>query len=109
MQNTRIKKGDTVKIIIGKDSGKSGVVESVNAASKKLVIKGMNVFKKHVKPSKRYPSGGIIDLNRPMNISNVLLVCPNCGKNTRIEYTLDKDAKIRICKKCGKSVELGAK
>ena len=109
MQKVRIKKGDTVKVIKGKDSGKSGVVESVIVSNSKIIVKGINMFKKHVKPSQKYPSGGIIDLNKAISISNVLLVCPNCGKNTRIEHSLEKDTKVRICKKCKKSVELGAK
>ncbi|OQB06094.1 MAG: 50S ribosomal protein L24 [bacterium ADurb.Bin212] len=109
MKTLRLKKGDTVKILIGKDSGKTGVVEQLFATEKKVLVKGINMFKKHVKPSQKYPSGGIIDINKALDISNVLLVCPNCGKTTRIEYSIEKDAKIRTCKKCQKSVEIGAK
>ena len=108
-QKYRIKKGDSVKILAGKDNGKSGVVEAVLRIQGKAVVKGMNIAKKHVKPSRKYPTGGIIDLNRGINISNLSLICPNCGKTTRIAYTLEKEAKIRTCKKCHKSVEGGAK
>lgn len=109
MKTLRLKKGDTVKVINGKDSGKSAVLENVFHAQKKVVVKGINMFKKHVKPSRKYPSGGIIDINKAMDISNVMLLCPNCGKTTRVEYSMEKDSKIRVCKKCQKSVEIGAK
>ncbi len=109
MEKSRIKIGDNVKILIGKDNGKSGIVESVNPTMKKVVVKGINMYKKHVKPSKKYPSGGIIDINMPLNISNVIIICPNCGKTTKAKFNLDKSAKTRICKKCGKSLENGAK
>lgn len=109
MNTLRIKKGDNVKVLAGKDSGKTGIIESVSAASGKAVVKGINMFKKHVKPSRKYPTGGIIDINKAMDSSNLILVCPNCGKTTRIAYSFEHDSKIRICKKCGKSVEGGAK
>ena len=105
----RIKKGDSVKILAGKDSGKTGVVESVLTEQGKVVVKGINMFKKHVKPSQKYPTGGIIDINKGLNVSNVMVVCPNCGKNTKVQFEINSDSKIRICKKCGKSIEGGAK
>lgn len=107
--NIRIKKGDTVKVLAGKDSGKTGVVEFVNISEKKLLVKGINMYKKHVKPNKKYPTGGIIDINKGIEISNLILVCPNCGKNTRVAYKIEDNTKIRVCKKCDKSIEGGAK
>ena len=107
--NIRIKKGDTVKVLTGKDNGKTGIVETVLMPQNKVVVKGINMFKKHIKPSKKYPTGGIIDITKGLTVSNVILVCPNCGKNTRIEYKIEDDSKVRICKKCSKSVEGGAK
>ncbi len=108
MKKIRIKKGDTVKIIAGKDNGKTGIVENVFSQDEKVTVKGINMFKKHVKPSRKYPTGGIIDLNKPLNVSNVILLCPNCGKLSKIEYVFEGDSKTRICKKCKKSVEIGA-
>lgn len=108
-QNIKIKKGDNVYVLVGKDNGKSGIVDAVLSDNNKIIVKGLNIAKKHVKPSKKYPSGGIIDLNRGMDVSNLGLICPNCGKITRIEYSVEKDVKMRICKKCKKSVEVGAK
>jgi len=107
--NIRIKKGDTVRVITGKDNGKTGVVETVLMEKGKVVVKGINMFKKHVKPSRKYPTGGIIDITKGIQVSNIILVCPNCGKNTRVEYKQEDESKVRICKKCSKSVEGGAK
>lgn len=95
-------------ISVGKDRGKSGIVERV-FSDNKVVIKGIHIMKKHVKPSKKNPQGGIIDINKKIDVSDVMLVCPNCGKNTRVGYKIDKKVKIRICKKCLQSVESGAK
>jgi len=101
----KIKKGDTVKILVGKDQGKSGVVDFVFPSENKVVVKGIQVVKKHLKPSKKNPSGGIIDLNQKINSSNIMLICPTCGVPTKIGYNLTNEAKVRICKKCKKSVE----
>lgn len=105
----KIKKNDNVMVIVGKDRGKSGIVESVFPAFKKAVVKGIHIMKKHVKPSKKNPQGGIIDMNMKLDISNLMLICPNCGKLTRIGYKIEKAGKIRVCKKCNVSVEAGAK
>lgn len=107
MQNIKIKKGDTVKVIVGKDSGKLGVVEKVFRSENLLIVKGIHILKKHVKPSKSHPTGGIIEINKKINISNVSLLCPVCGKTGRVKYKIENDLKIRVCSKCGKSVEGG--
>lgn len=109
MIHYKIKVGDTVNILIGKDSGKAGVVDSVFRNSGKVTVKGMNIVKKHVKPSRKYATGGIIELSKAVDISNVMIVCPNCGKQTRVSYEFDEEEKIRICKKCHKSVEISGK
>jgi len=109
MNTLRIKKGDNVKVLAGKDNGKTGIVESVSVVAGRVVVKGINMYKKHVKPSRKYPTGGIIDINKAIQVSNIILVCPNCGKPTRVEYKFENESKIRICKKCNKSVEGGAK
>lgn len=105
----KIKKGDTVKILVGKDRGKTGEVERVFPDEEKVVVKGIHQMKKHVKPSQKNPQGGIIDINRKTDISDVMLVCPSCGKPTRVGYNIANDQKVRICKKCKQSVEVGAK
>jgi large subunit ribosomal protein L24 len=105
----KIKKNDNVMIIAGKDKGKTGVVERVFPSMGKLVVKGIALAKKHVKPSKKNPSGGIIDINQKIEASNAMVVCPSCGKPTRVGYNVSEKGKIRICKKCSQSVEGGTK
>lgn len=102
----KIKRNDTVYIAKGKDQGKTGKVERVLPKLSKLVIKGMNISKKHAKPSKINPQGGIIDINVPMHACNVMLVCPRCNKSTRVGYKIVENTKIRICKKCRESVDV---
>ena len=105
----KLKKGDTVKILAGKDQGKTGVIEYVFPKENRLIVKGIQAVKKHLKPSKKNPSGGIIDINQKINASNAMIVCPTCGKITRVGYKLTKDSKSRICKKCLESLERVAK
>lgn len=105
----KIRKGDNVKILVGKDSGKSGVVEAVFLDQNKVVVKGIHLLKKHIKPSQKNPQGGIIDINKKIDVSDVMLICPSCGKNTKVSYKIEKDSKIRICKKCKASVEVDKK
>ena len=105
----KIKKNDTVKILSGKDHGKTGVVDFVFPVTNKIMVKGISVVKKHLKPSKKNPSGGIIDINQKINASNAIIVCPSCGKATRVGYSVVKNTKIRVCKKCQKSLELEKK
>ncbi len=96
----KIKKGDTVQILLGKDRGKNGNVERVLIKDKKLVVGGLNTYKRHVR---RYQEieGGVIDITKPVDISNVALVCPTCKKATRVGFVVDKDGKkMRVCKKC---------
>lgn len=95
-----IKKGDIVKIIKGKDSGKTGKVLKISAEKNKVTIEGLNLFKKHVKPKKQEEKGEIVSVPRPINASNIMLMCANCGQPTRIGYVVDGQGKTRICKKC---------
>lgn len=101
----KIKKGDNVRIMAGKDRSKSGQVEYVFPERNLLVVKGIHLMKKHLKPSQKNPKGGIIDINKKINVSNVMLLCQNCGKTTRIGYQITDKNKIRICVKCKKSIE----
>lgn len=97
----KILKNDKVYIISGKDRGKSGEVTRVNSKEGSVVVAGVNIAKKAVKPSKKNVKGGIIEITRPMPISNVTLVCPACGKPARVGYVLAKDGKkVRVCKRC---------
>lgn len=100
----KIKKGDKVKVLLGKDSGKEGSIQFVRASDKKVFVEGVNLYKRHVRRMEGI-EGGIIDLPKPMDISNVALICPNCKKVTRVGYELSKDGKSRICKKCKKEIK----
>jgi len=96
-----IKKNDTVLVVAGKEKGKKGRVISVEPKEDKILIERINIIKRHMKPSKKYSQGGIIEKEAPLHISNVMLVCSKCGKPTRIGNTVLSDGKkARICKKC---------
>jgi len=109
----KIKKGDNVKILVGKDRGKTGKVLSLVKKSKKgkvenqVVVEGLNLRYKHLRPRRQGEKGQRIMFPAPMNISDVMLKCPKCGKFTRVEYKLrdkkvetSKEMKLRVCKKC---------
>jgi large subunit ribosomal protein L24 len=100
MKGLSIKKNDTVKIITGKDKGKTGKVLKVINDTKRAVVEGINLYKKHVRPKKEGEKGQIITVPRPLHISNLQLVCPSCGKPTRIGYVIEGKNKSRVCKKC---------
>lgn len=96
-----IKKNDTVIVITGKEKGKRGRVISVDLSKDRVLIEGVNIIKRHMKPSKKYSQGGIIEKEAPLHISNVMLLCPKCGKPTRISNTILADGKkMRTCTKC---------
>lgn len=104
----KIRKGDKVKILLGKDRGKEGKVEFVMVKKEKIFVGGANLYKRHVKKHGTI-EGGIIDLPKPMDISNVALVCPNCNKVTRVGYQIMEDSKVRICRRCKKEIKTNAK
>lgn len=101
-----IKKNDTVIVISGKEKGKKGRVLSLMLSKGKIIVEKINVIKKHMKPSKKYSQGGIIDKEAPVQISNLMLVCPRCSKPTRISNVVLNDGKkIRVCKKCKETID----
>jgi len=102
-----IKKGDTVEVIHGKDRGKRGKVLTLLPQDGKVVVEGMNMVKKHVRPTQKNPQGGIIDQENPIRISNVRLVCSRCNQLTRIKRTKVADSKfrVRVCTKCGEIID----
>jgi large subunit ribosomal protein L24 len=96
-----IKKNDTVVVIAGKEKGKRGRVLSVQPSKDNLLIEKINIVKRHMKPTKKYAQGGIIEKEAPIHVANVMLICPKCGKPTRIGNTSLQDGKkVRMCKKC---------
>ena len=99
--NLRLRKGDRVRVLSGKDVGKEGEVTRVLADSNRVIIDGVNVAKKHQRQTRATMQAGVIDKDMPVNASNVAILCDKCGP-TRIGYRFDDDGKkIRVCKKCG--------
>lgn len=101
----RIKKGDTVMVLSGNDKGKTGEVLEIIPKTEKIIVKGVNIRKKHTKPRKQGEEGGIIPSEYSIHSSKVSVVCPKCGKATRIGYKVEKDEKVRVCKKCGATIK----
>ena len=99
-----IKKDDKVVVLSGKDKGKQGKVLSADPKALKVVVEGVNVATKHQKPQKQGQDGGIIKVETPIYACKVMLVCPKCGKPTRVAYKLDAGKKSRVCKKCGAEI-----
>jgi large subunit ribosomal protein L24 len=101
-----IKKNDTVLVIRGDEKGKKGRVKAVQMGKNRLLVEGINMIKKHMKPSKKQTQGGIIEKEAPVQRSNVMLLCSKCNKPTRISHNmLENGKKIRVCKKCGEVIE----
>ena len=102
----KIRKGDRVLVLSGKDKGKEGEVMRAIPERDKLIVDGVNIAKRHTKATRATMQGGIIDKDMPIHVSNVALVCRACGKPTRIGYRFEETAtgkakKVRICRKCG--------
>jgi large subunit ribosomal protein L24 len=102
----KVRKGDQIIMIAGKDKKKKGEVIKVTDKDKSVIVKGINTVKKSVKKSKEHPSGGYVELEAPVAVSNVMVFCPKCAKGTRVGIKVEKDSKkIRVCKKCGHKFE----
>ena len=100
----KLHKGDTVKIIKGKDSGKTGKIIRVLSDRNKIVVEGLNTFKKHVRPKKQGEKGEVVLVSRPLYASNVKILCGSCKKPTRIGAKIEEKNKFRICRKCGAKI-----
>jgi large subunit ribosomal protein L24 len=100
----RIKKDDKIKVISGKDLGKEGKVLHTLREKGKVVVEGLNIMKKHTRPKKEGEKGQRVEVPAPMDISNVMLVCPQCSKPTKIGYSITDGGKNRVCKKCKKEI-----
>ena len=96
---SKIKKDDQVEIMLGKDQGRVGKVLRVFPKEGKVLVEGINSYKKHLK-GRQGVEGGIIDIIKPVDVSNVALVCKTCKKATRVGFKIDGDSKLRICRKC---------
>lgn len=105
----KIKLNDQVEVIAGKDKGLVGKVISAFRDQDRVIVEKVNMIKRHTKPNMANQQGGIIDKEAAIHVSNVILVCPKCSKTTRVgAKILDDGMKVRVCKKCGESVEAKA-
>ncbi len=101
----KLKKGDTVIVTAGKDKGRKGKIEKVHPKKNKVLVSGLNLYKKNVKAKSEKETGGIVEIPRPLPASNVVLICPKCKKPTRVGHAFSqKGKKQRICKKCKKTI-----
>lgn len=100
----RIHKGDIVKILTGKDRGKTGKVIKVFPKNMKVTVEGVNIYKKHSRPKRQGEKGEIVEVVRPIAISNVMVVCPKCNKPNRLSFRFEKERKIRYCRKCNAQI-----
>ena len=101
----KIKKDDNVKVIAGKDVGKTGKVLSVNREKGKVLVEGVNIVKKTFKKTSENQAGGIKDIEAYLDISNIMLICPKCKKDTRVGFVVNVNEKKRVCKKCKAEIE----
>ena len=100
LKKSKIRKNDTVQVLAGKDKGKRGTVVSVILKKDAVIVSGVNIVKKAMKKKSQQDQGGIAEVEAPLNISNVGIVCKKCGP-TKIGYKIDGDKKVRVCRKCG--------
>ncbi len=100
VKNARIKTGDTVKILLGKDRGKTGKVMAVLPEQQRVLVEGVNMIKKHVRPRRSGEKGQRVSVAAPLHISNVQVVCPACKKSSRVGIKREAGERQRVCKKC---------
>jgi large subunit ribosomal protein L24 len=102
----RLKKGDNVVVLAGKYKGKTGIVEATHPTENKVTVTGINIVKRATKPNRTYPTGGIIEITKPIWVSKVAIVEPTSKKPSRIGYSTDKDGKkVRMFKRTGKEIK----
>ncbi|MSU25724.1 MAG: 50S ribosomal protein L24 [Candidatus Levybacteria bacterium] len=100
----KLKKGDQIKVVRGKDKGKLGKIDQVFPKLNKVVIPGINTYKKHKKAKTQNDKSEIVVIVKPLPVSNVQIICPKCNLPTRIGFSIEKDKKVRICKKCKQTI-----
>lgn len=100
----KLKKGDAIKVTGGKDKGKTGKIEKVFPRIGKVLVPGVNMYKRHLKPRDPRKPAGILDIVKPLSVGNVALVCPKCKQQTRAGYIMEGNEKVRICRKCKQKI-----
>ena len=105
MTKMSIRTGDKVKVIAGKDKGKEAKVLAVYPHKERVVVERVNMIKKATRPTQKNPKGGILEIEAPIHVSNVMLVCPKCSQPTRIGRKREDGTRVRVCKKCGNDID----
>ncbi len=100
-----IRKGDRVRVVTGKDKGKEGRVLLSYPHKERIVVERVNLVKKHTRPTRKRPQGGILEIEGAVHVSNVMLVCPACAQPTRVGRRREEGVRLRVCKKCGKDID----
>lgn len=102
----KFKIGDTVKVTSGKDKGRQAQIEKLNSDLQTATLPGVNLYKRHIKAAMAVDrKGGIYDIPRPLSFAKIALVCPHCKKQTRVGFRMEGDTKMRVCKKCDRTIE----
>ena len=106
MNSMNIKKGDTVRVLSGKDKGKEGQVVRSLPSKQRVVVEKVNMVKKAMRPTQQNPQGGIMSVEAPIHVSNVMVICPECKQPTRVSHRVNEAGKkVRVCKTCGKDID----
>jgi len=105
MTKLSIRTGDKVKVIAGKDKGKEAKILATLPYKQRVIVERINMMKKATRPSQRNPKGGILEIEAPIHVSNVMLVCPSCSQPTRISRKREDGTRVRVCKKCGNDID----
>jgi large subunit ribosomal protein L24 len=101
----KLRKGDEVVVITGKDKGKRGRIQEVDKSGSTVIVAGVNIAKRHTKPNpSKNNKGGIIEQPMPLGLGKVMVICPHCGKPTRVAHRTDEDTKERVCTQCGEAI-----
>ncbi|MDO8583457.1 MAG: 50S ribosomal protein L24 [bacterium] len=100
----KLKKGDNVKVVLGKDKGKTAKIEKVFSKLGKVLVTGVNQYKRHLKARSQGQPSEIITITKPLPLGSVALLCPHCKLQTRIGFKIEKSGKIRVCRKCDKKI-----
>ena len=105
MTKLSIRTGDRVRVLAGKDKGKEAKVLAVYPHNERVVVERVNLVKKATRPTQKHPAGGILEIEAPLHVSNVAIVCPKCSQPTRIGRKREEGTRVRVCKKCGNDID----
>jgi large subunit ribosomal protein L24 len=105
MTKLGIRTGDKVRVIAGKDKGKEAKIIATLPYKSRVIVERINMVKKATKPTQRQPKGGILEIEAPIHVSNVMLLCPSCSQATRVGRKRVEGTAVRVCKKCGNDID----